>query len=68
MKDEMLVAQAEWLPQYSDAIPVAKVRLDAHVAAGTRVKTMGWLHSYALTLLLILSGIREVSTAEFRSC
>ena len=36
----MLVAQAEWLPQYSAAIPAAKARLEAHIANGTRVKTM----------------------------
>jgi alpha-galactosidase len=28
MVDEMLVAQAEWLPQYADAIPDAKKRLE----------------------------------------
>ena len=27
MVDEMVVAQAEWLPQYADAIPAAKERL-----------------------------------------
>lgn len=37
MADEMLVAQAEWLPQYADAIPAAKERL----AKGT-VKTREW--------------------------
>ncbi len=37
MVDEMLVAQAEWLPQYADAIPAAKERL----AKGT-VKTREW--------------------------
>lgn len=37
MVDEMLVAQAEWLPQYADAIPAAKERL----AKGT-VKTRDW--------------------------
>lgn len=37
MVDEMLVAQAEWLPQYADAIPAAKERL----ARGT-VKTREW--------------------------
>ena len=37
MVDEMLVAQAEWLPQYVDAIPAAKERL----ANGT-VKTREW--------------------------
>ena len=29
MVDEMLVAQAEWLPQYADAVAPAKARLDA---------------------------------------
>ena len=38
MTDEMLVAQAQWLPNYQHAIVDAKARLDAHVANGTRVK------------------------------
>lgn len=38
MTDEMLVAQAKWLPQYADAIPAAQKRLDDAVANGTRVK------------------------------
>lgn len=38
MADELLVAQAQWLPQYRDAIPAAKARLKAHEKAGTRVK------------------------------
>ena len=33
MVDEMLVAQAEWLPQYSDAIPAAKERLTRKTVA-----------------------------------
>jgi alpha-galactosidase len=37
LADEMLVAQAEWLPQYAAEIPRAKARLAAHDAAGTRV-------------------------------
>jgi len=37
MVDEMVVAQAEWLPQYKDAVPAAKARL----AKGT-VKTKDW--------------------------
>ena len=39
MTDEMLVAQAQWLPQYASEIPAAKARLDQAVANGTRVKT-----------------------------
>ncbi len=37
MVDEMLVAQAQWLPQYADAIPAAKVRLKT-----PKVKTKDW--------------------------
>ncbi len=40
MTDEMLVAQAEWLPQYAVTVPEAKARLAEHEANGTRVKTM----------------------------
>ena len=43
MVDEMLVAQAEWLPTYQDEIEPAKARLAAHEANGTRVKLReGW--------------------------
>jgi len=38
MTDEMLVAQAAWLPQYKSSISAAKSRLKIHEAAGTRVK------------------------------
>lgn len=37
MVDEMLVAQAEWLPQYAHAIPAARKRLE-----NPRVKTRDW--------------------------
>ena len=38
MTDQMLVAQAQWLPQYATEIGAAKQRLDDAEAAGTRVK------------------------------
>ena len=38
MTDEMLIAQAKWLPQYKASIPAAKKRLADHEKAGTRVK------------------------------
>ncbi len=38
MTDEMLVAQAKWLPQYAKEIPAAKKRLATHDRKGTRVK------------------------------
>src|SRR5215217_6748108 len=37
MVDEMLVAQAAWLPQYADAIPAARERLKT-----PKVKTREW--------------------------
>jgi len=40
MTDEMLVAQAQWLPQYAAAIPAAAARLAAAEKNGTRVKTV----------------------------
>ena len=38
MTDEMLVAQAQWLPQYAAAIPAAKARLATGKKTGTRVE------------------------------
>ena len=40
MTDEMLVAQAEWLPQYAEEIPKAAARLAEQEANGTRVKML----------------------------
>jgi alpha-galactosidase len=40
MTDEMLVAQAQWLPQYAHEIPLAKARLEAAERNGTRAKTV----------------------------
>jgi alpha-galactosidase len=38
MTDEMLVAQAQWLPQYADSIPAVRERLQKAEATGKRVK------------------------------
>ena len=38
MTDEMLVAQAKWLPQYAAEIPAAQQRLSDAVKNGTRVR------------------------------
>lgn len=38
MTDELLVAQAQWLPQYASAIPAARQRLADADANGTRVR------------------------------
>ena len=36
MTDEMLVAEAEWLPQYEEEIPAARARLKAEKPLGTK--------------------------------
>lgn len=38
LTDDMLVAQAEWLPQFAEEIPLAKARLEEAVNNGTRAK------------------------------
>jgi len=38
MTDDMLVAQAQWLPQYQNEIPAARERLALAERNGTRVK------------------------------
>src|SRR5205085_12164156 len=42
MTDEMLAAQAEWLPQYvaNGEIAKAEARINEHQANGTRIKTL----------------------------
>jgi alpha-galactosidase len=40
MVDEMLVAQAQWLPQYVQEIPAAQARLEEAERCGQRVKTI----------------------------
>jgi alpha-galactosidase len=47
MTDEMLVAQAAWLPQYAEEIPKAKARLAEHERNRTRVKKMEGFHGAA---------------------
>ena len=52
MVDEMVVAQAQWLPQYADAIPAAKARL-----AKSTVKTRDWQ-----------GAARQAPSARSKSC
>ena len=62
MTDEMLVAQAEWLPQYvqNGSVESAKSRLAEHEKNNTRVKTvdgfqgMARLHTKNKSPLLLL--------------
>lgn len=40
LTDDMLVHQAQWLPQYAEEIPKAAARLAEHERSGTRVQQM----------------------------
>ena len=42
MVDEMLVAQAKWLPQYAAEIPLARKRLEAVKRKGAYKGTKKW--------------------------
>jgi alpha-galactosidase len=57
MVDELLVAQAQWLPQYADAIPAAKARL-----AAPKVKTRDWDGAARLTTRSV-AELREAKAA-----
>ena len=66
LADEMLVAQAQWLPQYAAEIPKAKARLAAHEANGTRVKlsdTQGAVRIHTKTVAE-MDAERETSRAN----
>lgn len=62
MTDEMLVAQAQWLPQYAGEIKKAARRLDDAEQNGTRVKTIeteGAAHRHTATVEEIESHAAE---------
>jgi len=68
MVDEMLVAQAEWLPQYkaTGAVAVSKKTLATHEKKGTRVKTQAWEGSARLKIKSVeeLRSAKEGSVLE----
>ncbi|MEM9626190.1 MAG: alpha-glucosidase/alpha-galactosidase [Pseudomonadota bacterium] len=57
MVDEMLVAQADWLPQYADAIPAARERLKH-----PKVKTEDWSGAARLDVRSVEQLRREKKT------
>jgi alpha-galactosidase len=58
MVDEMVVAQAPWLPQYADAIPGAKARL-----ARATVRTRDW-EGAARKVVRSVEELREMKGAH----
>jgi len=68
MTDEMIVAQAAWLPQYvaSGEVEKAKKRLAAATKAGTRVKTREWKGSARLKVKTV-DELRKAKEASVLS-
>lgn len=64
MTDEMLVAQAAWLPQYKASISAAKVRLKKHQTDGTRVKLKNTKGAARLRTRSITELSRNASAAR----
>ena len=64
MVDEMLVAQAQWLPQYADAIPVAIKRLET-----SNVATKDWAGAARMQVRTVeqIRAEQEKAEAEGRS-
>lgn len=58
MVDEMLVAQAEWLPQYAEAIPAARERLKT-----PKVRTRDWQGAARLQVRSV-EELREVKARK----
>ena len=61
MVDEMLVAQAKWLPQYADAVPGAVERLKT-----PKVKTRDWAGAARLDVRTV-SQLRDAKAAKAAS-
>jgi alpha-galactosidase len=65
LADDMLVAQAEWLPQYGAEIPGARQRLSDHVRNGTRVPLHeGWTGSVRLPIKTVEQMAADKATAR----
>ena len=64
MTDEMLVAQAQWLPNYRKLeIEAARQRLADHAKAGTRVRTQAWAGSARLKIKTV-AELRKAKEAS----
>lgn len=64
MTDEMLVAEAQWLPQYQAAIPAARKRLATAVKNGTRVQRHATSGAVRLPTKTIAEMSRNVASAR----
>jgi alpha-galactosidase len=64
MTDEMLLAQAQWLPQYRDDIPKARTRLEEAERTGTRVRLRNWQGAARLPMKTVEEMAADVAEAR----
>jgi alpha-galactosidase len=64
MTDELLVAQAQWLPQYAAEIPAAAARLAEAARNGMRVKTRAWQGAARLHVKTVEEMAANAATAR----
>jgi alpha-galactosidase len=64
MTDEMLLAQAQWLPQYRDDIPRARKRLEEAEQTGTRVGLRDWQGAARLPVKTVEEMAADVAEAR----
>ena len=64
MTDEMLVAMAEWLPQYASEIPAARSRLEEAVRTGKRVKLVETQGAARLHTKSVAEMAQDVESAK----
>jgi alpha-galactosidase len=64
MTDEMLLAQAQWLPQYRDDISRARTRLEEAERTGTRVRLRDWQGAARLPVKTVEEMAADVAEAR----
>jgi alpha-galactosidase len=64
MTDELLLAQAQWLPQYRDDIPRARTRLEEAERTGTRVRLRDWQGAARLHVKTVDEMAADVAAAR----
>jgi alpha-galactosidase len=64
MTDEMLLAQAPWLPQYRDDIPRARKRLEDAERTGMRVRLRDWQGAARLHVKTVDDMAADVAEAH----
>jgi alpha-galactosidase len=64
MTDEMLLAQAQWLPQYRDDIPRVRMWLEEAERTGTRVRLRDWQGAARLPVKTVEEMAADVAEAR----